>query len=33
MKKLNFKIVPPNESDMFGLYYSPLKYYDKLDLL
>ncbi|WP_291736313.1 radical SAM protein [Clostridium sp.] len=31
--KLNFKIVPPNESDVFWLYYFPLKYYDKLDLL
>lgn len=31
--KLNFKIVPPNESNVFWLYYFPLKYYNKLDLL
>ena len=31
--KLNFKIVPPNESRVFWLFYYPLKYYNKLDLL
>lgn len=31
--KLNFKIVPPNEGDVFWLFYYPLKYYNKLDLL
>lgn len=31
--KLNFKIVSPNESDLFWLYYFPLKHYNKLDLL
>lgn len=31
--KLNFKIVPPNESEVFWLFYFPLKHYDKLDLL
>ena len=30
---INFKIVPPNESEAFWLYYYPLKYYDRLDLL
>ena len=30
---INFKIVPPNESETFWLYYYPLKYYDRLDLL
>jgi len=31
--KLNFKIVPPNESRIFWLFYYPLKHYDRLDLL
>jgi len=31
--KLNFKIVPPNESEVFWLFYFPLKYYNKLNLL
>lgn len=31
--KLNFKIVPPNEGEVFWLYYFPLKYYGRLDLL
>lgn len=31
--KLNFKIVPPNESQVFWLYYFPLEYYNKLNLL
>lgn len=31
--KLKFKIVPPNEGDPFWLFYFPLKYYNKLDLL
>lgn len=30
---LNFKIVPPNESPVFWLYYFPLKHYNKTDLL
>lgn len=29
--KLNFKIVPPNESEIFWLYYFPLKFYNRLD--
>lgn len=31
--KLHFKIVPPNEGSVFWLFYFPLKYYNKLDLL
>ncbi|WP_125152667.1 radical SAM/SPASM domain-containing protein [Clostridium rectalis] len=31
--KLHFKIVPPNESEVFWLYYFPLEYYNRLDLL
>ena len=31
--KLNFKIVPPNEGSMFWLFYFPLKYYNRMDLL
>jgi len=31
--KLSFKIVPPNESRVFWLFYYPLKHYNKLDLL
>ncbi len=31
--KLKFKIVPPNESQVFWLFYFPLKYYGKLELL
>lgn len=31
--KLNFKIVPPNESQVFWLLYFPLEYYNRLDLL
>ena len=31
--KLNFKIVPPNESAVFWLFYFPLKHYNRLDLL
>lgn len=31
--KVHFKIVPPNESDVFWQHYFPLAYYDKLDLL
>ena len=31
--KLNFKIVPPNESDIFWLFYFPLKHFDELHLL
>lgn len=31
--KVNFKIVPPNESDVFWTHYFPLEYYDRLDLL
>lgn len=30
---LKFKIVPPNESDIFWLFYFPLEYYNRLDLL
>ena len=29
--KINFKIVPPNESPIFWLYYYPLKSFDRLD--
>ncbi len=31
--KINFKIVPPNEGNVFWLFYFPLKYYNRLDLL
>nr|WP_253864273.1 SPASM domain-containing protein [Bacillus cereus] len=31
--KLNFKIIPPNESPVFWLYYFPLEHYNRLDLL
>lgn len=31
--KLKFKIVPPNESQVFWLFYFPLKHYGKLELL
>jgi len=31
--RLNFKIVPPNESSVFWLFYFPLEYYNRLDLL
>ncbi|EOL45187.1 radical SAM/SPASM domain-containing protein [Enterococcus caccae] len=31
--KVNFKIVPPNESDIFWTHYFPLEYYNRLDLL
>lgn len=31
--KIKFKIVPPNESETFWLYYFPLKHYNRLDLL
>lgn len=31
--KINFKIVPPNEGSIFWLFYFPLKYYGRLDLL
>lgn len=31
--KLNFKIVPPNEGNIFWLFYFPLKHYNRLDLL
>ena len=31
--KLNFKIVPPNEGSVFWLFYFPLKYYNRLELL
>ncbi|WP_279146138.1 radical SAM/SPASM domain-containing protein [Clostridium tyrobutyricum] len=31
--KLKFKIVPPNESSVFWLFYYPLEYYNRLDLL
>ena len=31
--KLKFKIVPPNESSIFWLFYFPLKHYNRLDLL
>ena len=31
--KLNFKIVPPNESRVFWIFYYPLKYYNRLELL
>ena len=31
--KLNFKIVPPNEGSVFWLFYFPLKYYNRIDLL
>ena len=30
---LNFKIVPPNESSVFWLFYFPLKHYNRLELL
>ncbi|MGO1368718.1 MAG: radical SAM protein [Senegalia sp. (in: firmicutes)] len=30
---LNFKIIPPNESNIFWMFYFPLKYYNKLNLL
>lgn len=30
---LKFKIVPPNESEIFWLFYFPLEYYNRLDLL
>ena len=31
--KLGFKIVPPNEGNVFWLFYFPLEYYNRLDLL
>ncbi|SDL35098.1 radical SAM/SPASM peptide maturase WgkB [Streptococcus equinus] len=31
--KVKFKIVPPNESDIFWTHYFPLAFYDRLDLL
>ena len=31
--KLKFKIVPPNEGNIFWLFYFPLEYYNRLDLL
>lgn len=31
--KINFKIVSPNEGNVFWLFYFPLKYYNRLDLL
>ncbi|MBZ9637475.1 SPASM domain-containing protein [Clostridium sp. FP1] len=31
--KIKIKIVPPNESEVHWLYYFPLKYYNRLDLL
>ncbi len=31
--RLNFKIVPPNEGNIFWLFYFPLKFYNRVDLL